>query len=61
MKEALITGIVGQDGAYLAKFPLKKDHEVYGLYRKLSTPNFWRLEELEVTLKVRLIEGGRND
>jgi GDPmannose 4,6-dehydratase len=47
MKTALITGISGQDGAYLAKFLLDKDYEVFGTYRKLSTPNFWRLQYLE--------------
>ncbi|MBC7081843.1 MAG: GDP-mannose 4,6-dehydratase, partial [Thermoplasmatales archaeon] len=48
MKSALITGITGQDGAYLANFLIKKGYEVYGIYRRLSTPNFWRLQYLEV-------------
>jgi GDPmannose 4,6-dehydratase len=43
MKSALITGITGQDGAYLAKFLLGKRYKVFGGYRRLSTPNFWRL------------------
>ena len=55
MKKALITGITGQDGAYLAKFLLDKGYEVYGSYRRLSTPNFWRLEYLGVFGKVNLI------
>lgn len=38
-KRALITGITGQDGSYLAEFLLKKDYEVFGLVRRLSTPN----------------------
>jgi GDPmannose 4,6-dehydratase len=57
MKRALITGITGQDGAYLAEFLLKKGYEVYGLYRRSSTPNFWRLDALGVTQKVKLVEG----
>jgi len=54
-KRALITGITGQDGAYLAKFLLEKDYEVFGGYRRLSTPNFWRLQYLGVFDKVKLI------
>ena len=37
MKTALITGVTGQDGAYLAKFLLSKGYEVFGTYRRLST------------------------
>ena len=54
-KRALITGITGQDGAYLAKFLLDKKYEVYGTYRRLSTPNFWRLQYLQIFDKVNLI------
>ncbi|MFX0138389.1 MAG: GDP-mannose 4,6-dehydratase, partial [Candidatus Hodarchaeota archaeon] len=54
-KSALITGVTGQDGAYLAKFLLEKDYEVYGTYRRLSTPNFWRLQYLDILEKVNLI------
>ena len=54
-KRALITGITGQDGAYLAKFLLDKGYEVYGTYRRLSTPNFWRLQYLGIFEKVNLI------
>jgi len=50
-EKASITGITGQDGAYLAKFLLDKGYEVYGTYCRLSTPNFWRLEYLGVSLK----------
>lgn len=52
---ALITGLTGQDGAYLAKFLLEKNYEVYGTYRRLSTPNFWRLQYLDVFDKIKLI------
>lgn len=54
-KRALITGITGQDGAYLAKFLLEKGYHVYGTYRRLSTPNFWRLQYLGIFEKVNLI------
>jgi GDPmannose 4,6-dehydratase len=54
-KSALITGLTGQDGAYLAKFLLKKGYTVFGTYRRLSTPNFWRLQYLDIFEKVNLI------
>lgn len=54
-KRALITGITGQDGAYLAKFLLNKGYRVFGTYRRLSTSNFWRLQYLGVFDKVELI------
>ena len=55
MKKALITGITGQDGAYLADFLLNKGYKVFGTYRRLSTPNFWRLHDLGVYKKIELI------
>src|SRR3954453_17740913 len=45
---ALITGITGQDGAYLAELLLNKGYQVYGTYRRTSSVNFWRIEELGV-------------
>jgi GDPmannose 4,6-dehydratase len=54
-KTALITGITGQDGAYLAEFLLKKGYTVFGTYRRVSSPNFWRLEHLGIKDKVKLI------
>lgn len=54
-KRALITGITGQDGAYLAKFLLGKGYQVFGTYRRLSTPNFWRLQYLGIFDEVNLI------
>lgn len=48
MKIALITGITGQDGAYLAELLLNKGYTVYGAYRRTSSVNFWRIEELAV-------------
>jgi len=46
MKTALITGISGQDGAYLAQHLLEAGYKVYGTYRRTSSVNFWRLEEV---------------
>ena len=48
MKKAIITGITGQDGAYLAELLLSKGYKVYGAYRRLNTVNFWRMEELNI-------------
>lgn len=48
MKSALITGITGQDGAYLAQLLLEKGYRVYGTYRRTSSVNFWRIEELGI-------------
>ncbi len=52
---SLITGITGQDGALLSKFLLDKGYKVFGTYRRLSTPNFWRLQHLRILDKVKLI------
>jgi len=48
MKKAIITGITGQDGAYLAELLLNKGYEVYGTYRRTSSVNFWRMEEVGI-------------
>ena len=55
MKKALITGVTGQDGAYLAEFLLNKGYRVFGTYRRLSTPNFWRLQYLDIFDKIELL------
>jgi GDPmannose 4,6-dehydratase len=55
LKNALVTGITGQDGAYLSKFLLGKGYKVFGTYRRISTPNFWRLIYLDIFDKVELI------
>ena len=47
-KVALITGITGQDGAYLAQLLLEKEYVVYGTYRRTSSVNFWRIGELGI-------------
>ncbi len=46
--KAIITGITGQDGAYLTQLLLEKGYTVYGTYRRTSSVNFWRLDELGV-------------
>jgi GDPmannose 4,6-dehydratase len=48
MKKAIITGITGQDGAYLTQLLLEKNYIVYGTYRRTSSVNFWRLNELNL-------------
>ncbi|MGN7983608.1 GDP-mannose 4,6-dehydratase [Burkholderia sp. 22313] len=47
-KTSIITGITGQDGAYLAELLLDKGYTVYGTYRRTSSVNFWRIEELGI-------------
>ncbi|MDX8390180.1 MAG: GDP-mannose 4,6-dehydratase [Mariprofundaceae bacterium] len=54
-KRALITGVTGQDGAYLAKLLLEKGYEVYGAYRRSATVNPWRLEWLGVKDQVKMV------
>jgi GDPmannose 4,6-dehydratase len=48
MKSALVTGITGQDGAYLAELLLDKGYTVYGTFRRTSSVMFWRIEELGI-------------
>lgn len=48
MKKAIVTGITGQDGAYLTQLLLEKNYTVYGTYRRNSSVNFWRLNELDL-------------
>lgn len=49
MKTAIVTGISGQDGAYLAQMLLQKGYRVVGTYRRTSSVNFWRIEELAIS------------
>ena len=58
-KKALITGITGQDGSYLAEFLLEKDYDVYGLTRRTSTPNYDRIKT--IVDKITLIPGDLMD
>jgi len=52
LKKALITGITGQDGSYLAEFLLLKDYEVYGMVRRSSTINYERISHIQDRLKL---------
>src|SRR3989344_3032245 len=54
-KRALITGVTGQDGSYLAEFLLSKGYKVFGLTRRTSTPNYERIKHIED--KIELIPG----
>ncbi len=58
-KRALITGLTGQDGSYLAEFLLAKDYEVYGLVRRVSTPNYTNIEHM--LDKVNIVDGDLTD
>lgn len=60
-KRALITGISGQDGAYLSRFLLEKGYTVHGLLARRATPTVWRLEELGVLDRVSLADGDLTD
>ena len=53
-KTAIITGITGQDGAYLAELLLEKGYQVHGTYRRTSSVNFWRIEELGIARHANL-------
>ena len=48
MKNTIITGVTGQDGAYLAQILLEKGYTVYGTFRRTSSVNFWRIEEIGI-------------
>lgn len=60
-KNTLITGITGQDGAYLAKLLLSKGYKVYGLLARRATATTWRLSYLGILEQVELIEGDLTD
>lgn len=55
MKRAIITGITGQDGAYLADLLLKHGYEVFGTHRHSASGSFWRLDELGILERVQLV------
>jgi GDPmannose 4,6-dehydratase len=48
VKSAVVTGVTGQDGAYLAQLLLERNYKVFGTYRRTSSVNFWRMEELGI-------------
>lgn len=61
MKKALITGITGQDGSYLAEFLLEKGYEVHGVIRRASMPNTKRIDHLIAGHAVTLHDGDLSD
>jgi GDPmannose 4,6-dehydratase len=60
-KSALITGITGQDGSYLAKLLLERGYEVHGLFARRTADTLWRLRYLGIDREVRLIDGDLTD
>src|SRR5210317_2196390 len=56
MKKAIITGITGQDGAYLAKLLLDKGYKVYGAQRRNTGKSYWRLDELGITNQIEFVD-----
>jgi GDPmannose 4,6-dehydratase len=61
LKTALITGVTGQDGGYLAKLLLEKGYDVHGLFARRTSDTRWRLRYLGIDSKVKLIEGDLTD
>jgi GDPmannose 4,6-dehydratase len=61
LKRALITGVTGQDGAYLSQLLLDKGYKVFGLIARRSTSTVWRLQYLGIQNEVELIEGDLTD
>jgi len=61
MKKALITGITGQDGSYLAEFLLEKGYEVHGIIRRSSVSNTKRIDHLLNKKAIKLHEGDLSD
>lgn len=61
IKKALITGITGQDGAYLAQFLLKKNYKVYGLVARRTSDSLWRLRELNIEPEIQFVNGDMID
>ena len=56
MKKALITGVTGQDGGYLAKLLLSKEYKVYGAQRRNTGKRYWRLDELGITDQIVFVD-----
>ena len=61
VKTALVTGILGQDGPYLAKLLLEKGYKVYGVTRRYSNPNFDNLEYIGVHNSIHYVEADMTD
>ena len=56
IKKVLITGIAGQDGAFLSKLLIEKNYKVYGIARSKGKNNLWRLDKLKIKKKIKLIK-----
>ena len=56
-KKAVIFGISGQDGAYLANFLVGKNYKIIGITRNLSKKNLFRLKKLNILRKIKLLKG----
>ena len=56
MKKAIITGVTGQDGSYLAKLLLSKGYKVYGAQRRNTGKRYWRLDELGITDQIEFVD-----
>ena len=56
MKKAIITGITGQDGGYLAKLLLSKGYNVYGAQRRNTGKRYWRLDELGIRDDIEIVD-----
>ena len=56
MKKAIITGVTGQDGGYLAKLLLDKGYKVYCAQRRNTGKRYWRLDELGITDKIEFVD-----
>jgi len=56
MKTAIITGVTGQDGSYLAKLLLSKGYKVYGAQRRNTGKRYWRLDELGITNQIEFVD-----
>ena len=56
MKTALITGVTGQDGSYLARSLLQKGYKVYGGERRTTTKKYWRLDEMGITEDIDFVD-----
>ena len=61
MKKALITGISGQDGAYLAELLISKGYRVYGAQRRNTGNKYWRLDELGITNEIEFVDIDLNE
>ena len=60
IKKALITGIAGQDGAFLSDLLLKRNYKVYGIIRRRDKKSLWRLEKLKIKNKIKILKVNLN-